>query len=49
MYATLKANQMQAPVTAGGGRKVTRVEVSLDKAKTWIISNMIRQDDQREK
>ena len=33
---------------AGGGRKVTRVEVSLDKAKTWLISSIIRHEEPTE-
>ncbi|KAL0040785.1 hypothetical protein WJX79_005466 [Trebouxia sp. C0005] len=33
---------------SGGGRKLTRVEVSLDKAKTWLISNIIRHEEPTE-
>ena len=33
---------------AGGGRKVTRVEVSLDKGKTWLRSNIIRHEEPTE-
>lgn len=33
---------------SGGGRKVTRVEVSLDKGKTWLISAIIRHEEPTE-
>lgn len=37
-----------AVIFTGGGRKVTRVEVSLDKGKTWLISNIIRHEEPTE-